>query len=58
MTPIRSCTPENTERLRVLYRCGSLGMFLVALLYERKCLRICSHHSGHCASQTHGVQET
>ena len=58
MTPIRSCTPESTERLRVLYQCGSLGMFLVSLLYERKWLRICSHHSGHHASQTHRAQET
>ena len=49
MTPIRSCTPESAERPRVLYQCGSLGMFLVSLLYERKCLRICSHHSGHRA---------
>ena len=58
MTPIRSCTPESTERLRVLYQCGSLGMFLVSLLYERKWLRIFSHHSGHRASQTHRAQET
>ena len=58
MTPIHSCTPESTERPRVLYQCGSLGMFLVSLLYDRKCLRTCSHHSGHRASQTHRVQET
>ena len=56
MTPTRSCTPESTERPRVLYQCGSLGMFLVSLLYERKCLRICSHHSGHCTSQTQGTR--
>ena len=41
MTPIRSGIPESTDnRPRDLYRCGSLGMFLVSLLYERKCLRI------------------
>ena len=41
MTPIRSCTLESTEnRPRDLYRCGSLGMFLVTLLYKRKYLRI------------------
>ena len=45
MTPIRrlirSRIPESTDnRPRDLYRCGSLGMFLVFLLYERKCLRI------------------
>ena len=41
MTPIRSCLPESTDnRLHDLYRCGSLGMFLVSLLYERKCLII------------------
>ena len=56
MTPIRSCTPESAERPRVLYQCGSLGMFLVSLLYERKCLRICSHHSGHRAFQTRGTR--
>ena len=40
MTPIRRCIPESTDnRLRDLYRCGSLGMFL-SLLYERKCLGI------------------
>ena len=41
MTPIRSCILESTEnRPRDLYPCGSLGMFLVSLLYERKYLRI------------------
>ena len=41
MNPIRSCIPESTENWpRDLYRCGSLGMFLVSLLYERKYLRI------------------
>ena len=37
MTPISSCIlPESTDRAI----CGSHGMFLVSLLYERKCLRI------------------
>ena len=37
---IRSGIPESTDnRPPDLYRCGSLGMFLVSLLYERKCLR-------------------
>ena len=41
MTPIRSCIPESTDnRPRDLYRCGSLGMFFVSLLCERKYLRI------------------
>ena len=41
MTPIRRYTPESTDsRPRDLYQCGSRGMFLVSLLYERKCLRI------------------
>ena len=41
MTPIRSGIPDSADnRSRDLYRCGSLGMFLVSLLYERKCLRI------------------
>ena len=41
MTPIRRCIPESTDnRPRDLYQCGSIGMFLVSLLYERKCLRI------------------
>ena len=41
MTPIRSCIPESTgNMLRDLYRCGSLRMFLVSLLYERTCSRI------------------
>ena len=41
MTPIRRCIPESTDnRLRDRYRCGSLGIFLVSLLYERKFLRI------------------
>ena len=41
MTPIRSCIPESTDkRPRDPYRCGLLGMFLVSLLYERKCLKI------------------
>ena len=41
MTPIRRCTQGRADnRPRDLYRCGSLGMFLVSLLYERKCLRI------------------
>ena len=31
---------STDNRPRDLYRCGSLGMFLVSLLYERKCLRI------------------
>ena len=34
-------TPESTDsRPCDLYQCGSRGMFLVSLLYERKCLRI------------------
>ena len=41
ITPNRSGIPESTDnRPRDLYRCGSLGMFLVSLLYELKCLRI------------------
>ena len=41
MTPIRRYTPESTDsRPCDLYQCGSRGMFLVSLLYERKCLRI------------------
>ena len=41
MTPIRSGIPESTDnRPRDPYRCGSLGMFLVSLLYERKSLKI------------------
>ena len=41
MIPIRSCISESTDNSpRDLYRCGSRGMFLVSLLYERKCLRI------------------
>ena len=41
MTPIRRYTPESTDsRPRDLYQCDSRGMFLVSLLYERKCLRI------------------
>ena len=41
MTPIRSGIPESTDnRPRDLYRCSSLGIFLVSSLYERKCLRI------------------
>ena len=41
MTPIRSCILESTEnRPRDLYPCGSLGMFLVSVLYERKYLRV------------------
>ena len=40
LTPIRRCIPESTDnRPQVLYLCGSLGMFLVSLLYELKCLR-------------------
>ena len=40
MTPIRICISESTDnRPRDLYWYGSLGMFLVSLLYERKCLR-------------------
>ena len=40
MTPIRRCIQGRTDnRPRDLYRCGSLGMFLVSLLYERKCLK-------------------
>ena len=31
---------KATNRPRDLYRCGSLGMFLVFSLYERKCLEI------------------
>ena len=31
---------KATNRPRDLYRCVSLGMFLVFLLYERKCLEI------------------
>ena len=38
MTPIRSCVPENTDnKPRDLYRCDSLGMSLISLLYERTC---------------------
>ena len=41
MTPIRSCVAESTDnRPRDLYRCSSLGMFLVYFLYERRFLRI------------------
>ena len=40
MIPIRICIPESTDnRPRDLNWCGSLGMFLVSLLYEPKCLR-------------------
>ena len=42
MTTIRSCILlESTDnRPRDLKRCGSHGMLLVSLLYDRKCLRI------------------
>ena len=41
MTPIRRCIPESTDNWPCdLYRCGSLGMVHVSLLYECKCLKI------------------
>ena len=48
MTPNRSCILESTDnRPRDLFR-GSLRMFFVSLLYERKCLRIDLFKIGYC----------